>query len=98
MNKEKIHINYKFSEDEILEEIRNYIRNTYSEHYSGKNLQAADLIFEGGHGEGFCIGNIIKYAHRFGKKNGKNEKDLIKIIHYAIMAIHNLRQEQKPNF
>jgi hypothetical protein len=34
------------------------------------------------------MGNIIKYAMRYGKKEGYNEKDLLKIIHYAIMALH----------
>jgi hypothetical protein len=45
---------------------------------------------DSGHGEGFCIGNIMKYAQRFGKKDGKNRKDLLKVIHYGIMALHNL--------
>jgi len=33
------------------------------------------------------MGNILKYAMRYGKKNGKNRDDLYKIIHYAIIAI-----------
>lgn len=36
----------------------------------------------------FCIGNILKYAQRYGKKEGCNRKDLLKVIHYAIMALH----------
>ena len=43
---------------------------------------------DGGHGEGFCIGNILKYAQRYGKKDGYNRKDLMKVLHYAIMAFH----------
>ena len=35
------------------------------------------------------IGNILKYAQRYGKKNGYNRKDLFKVIHYALMALHN---------
>ena len=27
----------------------------------------------------------MKYAQRYGKKEGKNPADLLKIIHYAIM-------------
>ena len=34
------------------------------------------------------LGNIIKYAQRYGKKNGKNRADLLKVAHYAIMALH----------
>jgi hypothetical protein len=37
---------------------------------------------------GFTIGNIMKYAQRYGKKNGYNRKDILKIIHYAIMLLH----------
>jgi hypothetical protein len=42
-----------------------------------------------GHGDGFCLGNAIKYIQRYGKKDGFNRKDLIKATHYCIMAIHN---------
>ena len=34
------------------------------------------------------LGNIINYAQRYGKKNGKNRADLLKVAHYAIMALH----------
>ena len=39
----------------------------------------------------------MKYAQRYGKKNGYNRKDLMKIIHYAIIAMHNhdLYNEEK---
>ena len=30
-----------------------------------------------------------KYAQRYGKIDGKNRKDLFKVLHYAIMAVHN---------
>ena len=40
------------------------------------NFQATEFIIDGGHGEGFCIGNILKYAQRYGKKDGYNRKDL----------------------
>ena len=53
------------------------------------SVQATEFILDGGHGDGFCIGNIMKYAQRYGKKDGYNRKDLLKIIHYAIIAIHN---------
>jgi hypothetical protein len=35
----------------------------------------------------------MKYAMRFGKKEGKNKQDLIKIIHYAIIALYILEEE-----
>ena len=50
------------------------------------------------HGEGFCIGNIIKYAQRFGKKDGRNDKDLYKVIHYAIILLGNIQEERERAF
>ena len=82
-------IEYKYSEDRILKEIKEYIDATYGEHYSQNKFQATEFIVDSGHGEGFCIGNIMKYAQRYGKKDGHNRKDLMKVLHYAIMAIHN---------
>lgn len=82
-------INYKYSEDRILKEIKEYIDATYGEHYSQNKFQATEFIMDSGHGEGFCIGNIMKYAQRYGKKDGYNRKDLLKVLHYAIMSIHN---------
>ena len=82
-------IDYKYSEELILKEIKEYVDATYGEHYSQNKFQATEFIMDSGHGEGFCIGNIMKYAQRYGKKDGHNRKDLMKVLHYAIMAIHN---------
>ena len=30
----------------------------------------------------------MKYAQRYGKKNGKDRRDLLKVIHYGIIALH----------
>ena len=84
----KKRINYKFKEKEILEIIKTYIDTTYTQHYGKGKYQATDMIIDAGHGESFCIGNIMKYAMRCGKKERTNaEMDLLKIIHYAIIAI-----------
>jgi hypothetical protein len=80
---------YKYSEDRLLEELRIYIDETYNAHYSQNQFQATEFIMDSGHGDGFCIGNIIKYAQRYGKKDGYNRKDLLKVLHYGIMALHN---------
>ncbi len=82
-------INYKYSEDRILKELKEYVDKTYGQHYSQNKFQASEFIMDNGHGEGFCIGNIMKYAQRYGKKNGYNRDDLMKVVHYAIMALHN---------
>ena len=81
-------IKYKYNEDTALKELSQYIDSTYDEHYSKNKFQATEFIIDGGHGEGFCIGNILKYAQRYGKKNGKDRKDLLKVIHYGIIALY----------
>ena len=81
-------IKYKYNENKALVELEKYINSTYDEHYSKNKFQATEFIIDGGHGEGFCIGNIMKYAQRYGKKDGKNRKDLLKVLHYGIMALH----------
>ena len=81
-------IDYVFNEDEYLQEIKNTIDSTYNSHYAQNKVQSTEFINDAGHGEGFCIGNIIKYAQRYGKKKGYNRDDLTKIIHYAIIMLH----------
>ncbi len=81
-------IEYKFSEDRLLDDLKAYIDSTYDAHYSKSKFQATEFIIDGGHGEGFCIGNIMKYAQRYGKKGGKNRSDLLKVIHYGIIALY----------
>jgi len=79
---------YKFNEDKSIKELLKYIDKTYSQHYAKSKFQATEFIIDGGHGEGFCIGNILKYAQRYGKKEGHNRADLMKVLHYAIIALY----------
>ena len=81
-------INYVFDEESYLKEIKEGIDKTYASHYAQNKIQSTEFINDAGHGEGFCIGNIIKYAQRYGKKNGYNRDDLKKIVHYAIIMMH----------
>ena len=87
-------IDYRYNEDKTLEELKSYIDATYGQHYSRDKFQATEFIIDGGHGEGFCIGNVLKYAQRYGKKDGRNRKDLLKILHYAIIMlyVHDLNE------
>ena len=85
----------KFSEDKVLVWVENYIRSTYDAHYSKNKIETTEFVFDADHGEGFCIGNIIKYAQRYGKKDGYNEKDLLKIVHYAIILLGKEHYDKK---
>lgn len=78
---------YKFNEDKVLNEIKQWIDGTYSKHYSMNKIQSTEFVIDSGHGVGFCVGNIIKYAQRYGKKEGYNREDVYKIIHYAIILL-----------
>ena len=97
MSKKQKNPSYKYGEDKILTELKGYIDSTYDEHYSKNKFQATEFIIDGGHGEGFCIGNIMKYAQRYGKKDGKNRRDLLKVIHYGIIALHVNEMESLDN-
>ena len=92
----KPEINYKFNEKLFLIELQEYIDSTYTKHYVGEdNTQAFEVIASSGHGMGFTIGNDIKYASRYGKKNGRNRDDLMKILHYTILALYVHDKETK---
>ena len=97
MSSGKHMIPYMYNENKTLEELKEYIDKTYDEHYSRNKFQATEFIIDGGHGEGFCIGNILKYAQRYGKKNGKDRKDLLKVIHYGIIALYINEMENLYN-
>ena len=92
---------YKYSEDVILEELKDYIAGTYNQHYSAGDdkIQTLDLIEACGDGESFCRSNILKYASRYDKK-GTARRDILKILHYAVLLMHfndkNAKRETYP--
>ena len=67
---------YKFKEKIILDDVKRYIDETYSSHYAKSQKQATEIIIDQGHGDGFCMGNILKYAQRYGKKEARIRKTL----------------------
>lgn len=83
-------IQYKFAEHTYIEEFARYIDATYSGHYSVNKFQATEFVIDGGHGTGFCVGNVLKYAQRYGKKGTKSDarKDLMKVLHYALIQLY----------
>ena len=81
---------FKYEEDAILKQAEEYIAKTYELHYTSDkgNYQTLDLIESIGDAEAFCRSNAIKYLSRFGKKDGKNRKDILKAIHYCTLLYH----------
>ena len=83
-------VSYKFRENELINEFRDYIDNTYNGHYGHGGFQSSEVIIDRGHGLGFFLGNVDKYNARYGKKGTPTEhrKDLMKIIHYGFLALY----------
>ena len=84
---------FKYHEEEILKDIQEYVSRTYQGHYTGKsheyrNVQTIDLMASKELAAAFCQANILKYGSRYGNKDGKNKKDLMKVIHYAMLLLH----------
>ena len=93
-------MNYKFNEDQLVQELMEYVDKTYDQHYATDKYQATDIIIDSGHGTGFCLGNVIKYAKRYGRKGNDKEarKDLMKILHYAVIQLYIHDEENKNRF
>ena len=87
----------KYNEDKILKEIGEYIKSTYGQHYSSdqKGFQVLDLLKTLKIGKDFCHANAIKYLCRFGKKDGRNRKDLLKAVHYIVLLMNSEDQGVK---
>ena len=84
---------FKYHEKEILKDIEEYVSGTYQGHYTGnshefRKVQTIDLMASKDLAAAFCQANIIKYGSRYGNKDGKNKKDLMKVIHYAMLLLH----------
>ena len=93
---------FKYHEKEILKDIEEYVSRTYQGHYTGKsheyrNVQTLDLMAAKELASGFCQANILKYGSRYGNKDGRNQKDLLKVIHYAMLLLHFDGHYSKPS-
>ena len=103
VTEEKMSAHYfKYHEKEILKDIEEYVSRTYQGHYTGKsheyrNVQTLDLMEAKELASGFCQANILKYGSRYGNKDGKNTKDLMKVIHYAMLLLHFDGHYGKPS-
>ena len=84
---------WKYNEDKILKEVEDYVTGTYHGHYCGdqdgySDIQTIDLMAAKKLAAGFCQANILKYGSRYGDKDGRNKRDLLKVIHYAMLLLH----------
>ena len=93
---------YKYHEEEILKDIEEYVSSTYQGHYTGtkhefRKVQTIDLMAARDIAAQFCQANILKYGSRYGSKDGRNKKDLMKVIHYAMLLLHFDGHYGKPS-
>jgi len=81
---------WKYEEDKTLKDVEQYLASTYHSHYTSETskTQTLDLVESIGDAEAFTRSNAIKYLSRFGKKNGKSKRDILKAIHYCILLYH----------
>lgn len=79
---------YKYNEDKYLEDIQKYLAGTYGEHYVAKDIQVVDIWDSLDSLETTARDTAIKYLCRYGKKGGKNRKDLLKAIHYIVLMMY----------
>ena len=94
---------YKYHEQEILKDIEEYVSRTYQGHYTGtkhefRKVQTIDLMAARDIAAQFCQANILKYGSRYGSKDGRNKKDLLKVIHYAMLLLHFDGHYGEPSF
>jgi len=92
----------KYHEKEILKDVEEYVSRTYNGHYTGtkheyRNVQTIDLMASRDLASDFCQANILKYGSRYGSKDGRNKKDLLKVIHYAMLLLHFDEHYGKPS-
>jgi hypothetical protein len=92
MNESTNHL-WKYNEDKILKDVQDYVTSTYGSHYCGHNqeykgTQTIDLMAAKDLAAHFCQANILKYGSRYGDKDGRNKRDLLKVIHYAMLLLH----------
>jgi hypothetical protein len=83
-------IEYKYAEDRIIYDFHTYIDKTYGQHYQTENnVQCFDAWISLDDATPTFRNTALKYLWRYGKKNGNNKDDLMKVLHYTIMCLYN---------
>lgn len=91
-------ITYKYNEMTNVNKLVNYINSTYGQHYVGNgDIQTVDFWESLGSLETTSRDTAIKYLARYGKKGGRNEKDLLKALHYIILMMYAVDNEKAFN-
>lgn len=91
---------FKYNEDKIVNDLYDYLKSTYGEHYTTDDaedsIQCFDAWIAMGDATPTFRNTAIKYLWRYGKKKGNNKKDLMKALHYIVLCLHNDHYKGKP--
>jgi hypothetical protein len=79
---------YKYKEDKSIADLVKYIDSTYGQHYVNQGIQVVDVWESMGTLDTTARDTAIKYLARYGRKEGKNKKDLLKAMHYIILMMY----------
>ena len=81
---------YKYAEGDIINDFKDYIDSTYSQHYKTdeESVECFDAWIALGDSTATFRNTAIKYLWRYGKKNGNNKADLMKALHYVMMCLY----------
>ena len=80
----KTKTNFKFNEGALIQELLDYVSATYDGHYSKSKFQSTEFIIDCGHGMGFALGNVLKYAQRYGKKRHAGVLHVTRRLRFAV--------------
>jgi hypothetical protein len=82
--------NLKYNEEALINELLEYTKSTYGQHYVGEdNIQYMDMVMSDiDNGLGFLKHSAGKYINRLGKKEGFNRKDIMKSLHFLILLLY----------
>lgn len=82
-------ISYKYKENQIIADFKEYVDETYNQHYnSDENINAFDAWIALGDSTPTFRNTALKYLWRYGKKKGNNKDDLMKTLHYVLMCLY----------
>lgn len=87
---ERIGVDWKYSEDKVLEDFYGYLESTYQQHYQTNtaNMECFDAWIALGDSSPTFRNTAMKYLWRYGRKEGNNKKDLFKALHYILLMLH----------
>ena len=88
--RENVNFHYKYAEGDIINDFKDYIDSTYSQHYKTdeQSVECFDAWIALGDSTPTFRNTAIKYLWRYGKKNGSNKADLMKALHYVMMCLY----------